>query len=127
MTKNSKFRSVNFNESNLITCFANDYGYENWIKEALNFYYDEGDIVILVSSSGNSKNIVNAAKWCIKRKAKLISLSGHRKINNFNNINKNGISFWVNSMSYNYVEVSHLFILLCLSDTLIGKSIYKST
>ena len=59
------------NESNLITCFSNDYGYENWIKEALNFYYDKGDVVILVSSSGNSKNIVNAAKWCIKKKQNL--------------------------------------------------------
>ena len=127
LTKNSKFRSVNFNESNLITCFANDYGYENWIKEALNFYYDKGDVVILISSSGNSKNIIKAANWCKKVKAKLISLSGHRKSNKLNKINKNSISFWVNSMSYNYVEVSHLFILLCLSDTLIGKSIYKST
>ena len=61
-----------------------------------------------------------------KKKAKLISLSGHRKSNKLNNINKNGICFWVNSMSYNYVEISHLFILLCLSDTLIGKSIYRS-
>ena len=126
LTKNSKFRSVNFNESNLITCFANDYGYENWIKEALNFYYDSGDVVILVSSSGNSKNIVNAAGWCKKNNAKLISLSGHRKTNKLNKINKNGISFWVNSMSYNYVEISHLFILLCLSDALIGKAVYKS-
>ena len=126
LTKNSKFRSVNFNESNLITCFANDYGYENWIKEALNFYYDEGDIVILVSSSGNSKNIVNAAKWLIKKNALLISLTGHKKNNNLNKINKKGVSFWVDSMSYNYVEISHLFILLTLVDVLVGKAIYKA-
>ena len=126
LTKNSKFRTVNFNESNFITCFANDYGYENWIKEALNFHYDKGDIVILVSSSGNSKNIINAARWCKQKNAKLISLTGHRKNNKLNQLNKSGISFWVNSMSYNYVEISHLFILLCLSDTLIGKAIYKA-
>ena len=68
LTKNSKFRAVNFNESNLITCFANDYGYDNWIKEALNFHYDKGDVVILVSSSGNSKNIIKGAKWCNQKK-----------------------------------------------------------
>ena len=126
MTKNAKYRTVNFNESNLITCFANDYGYENWMKEALNFYYDKGDVVILVSSSGNSKNIVNAAKWCNQMKAKLISLSGHKK-NALNKLNKKGISFWVNSMSYNYVETCHLFILLCLVDTLVGKAVYKAS
>lgn len=125
-TKNSKFRAVNFNEANLITCFANDYGFENWIKEALNFYYDKGDIVILVSSSGNSKNIVQAAKWCKHKKVNLISLTGHKKNNTLNKINKNGISFWINSMSYNYVEMTHLFILLGLVDTLVGKTVYKA-
>ena len=37
MTKNGGIRSVNFNESDLITCFANDYGYENWVKESQDF------------------------------------------------------------------------------------------
>ena len=51
MTKNGGIRSVNFNESDLITCFANDYGYEN-CKRTLRFYVDPGDMVILISSSG---------------------------------------------------------------------------
>tara|TARA_X000000950_G_scaffold180078_1_gene218412 strand:- start:34602 stop:35171 length:570 start_codon:yes stop_codon:yes gene_type:complete len=126
LTKNSKYRAVNFNESNLITCFSNDYGYKNWIKEALNFYYDKGDVVILVSSSGNSENIVKAAKWCKQKKIKLISLTGHKKNNALNKINQNGISFWINNMSYNYVETAHLFILLCLVDALVGKTVYKA-
>ena len=33
MTKNGGVRCINFNESDLLTCFANDYGYENWVKE----------------------------------------------------------------------------------------------
>jgi len=63
-TKNASIRAINFNESDLITCFANDYGYENWVKQALNFYADENDLVILISSSGNSMNMVNAANYC---------------------------------------------------------------
>ena len=31
-TKTCKIRAINFNEADLITCFANDYGYENWVK-----------------------------------------------------------------------------------------------
>ena len=63
MTKNGNVRCVNFNESDLITCFANDYGYENWVLKAIEFYSDKGDIVILISSSGESQNMINAAKF----------------------------------------------------------------
>lgn len=58
ITKFLKIRSVNFNEPNLLTCFSNDYGYENWVKEALKAYALKGDLVILVSSSGQSKNLI---------------------------------------------------------------------
>ena len=37
LTKNSKIRCVNYNESSLLTCFSNDYGYENWVKKLSNF------------------------------------------------------------------------------------------
>ena len=51
-TKASGIRAVNFNEADLITCFANDYGYEHWVEKALEAYADQGDLVILISSSG---------------------------------------------------------------------------
>ena len=38
LTKNAKIRCINFNESDLITCFANDYGYEHWVEKAVGFY-----------------------------------------------------------------------------------------
>ena len=57
-------RTINFNEADLITCFANDYGYGNWVSKALEFYGDDGDLVILISSSGTSKNIGKCCKKC---------------------------------------------------------------
>ena len=59
-TKQGGIRSVNFNEADLITCFANDFGYENWLEKSLEFYADKKDLVILISSSGKSQNIINA-------------------------------------------------------------------
>ena len=50
LTKNASIRAINFNEADLITCFANDYGYENWVKEGVRFYSDENDLVILILS-----------------------------------------------------------------------------
>ena len=61
-TKQGKIRTVNFNEPDLITCFANDFGYANWLAKCIEFYSDSGDHVILISSSGKSSNIINAAK-----------------------------------------------------------------
>ena len=61
--KVARVRSSTFNNSNLITCFANDYKYENWVAEAIKAHCDNKDLIILISSSGKSKNIVNAAKY----------------------------------------------------------------
>ena len=60
LTKNASVRCLNFNESDLITCFSNDYGFENWIAKAVEFYGDQGDVLIVISSSGQSKNMINA-------------------------------------------------------------------
>ena len=42
LTKNAGLRCSNFNEADLITCFANDYGFERWVEKAVDFYGDEG-------------------------------------------------------------------------------------
>jgi D-sedoheptulose 7-phosphate isomerase len=114
MTKNGGVRCINFNESDLLTCFSNDYGYENWLKQALKFYLDKGDLVILISASGNSKNIVNAAKFTKIKKNKLVTLTG---LNGKNLVNKLGnINFAVNSKNYNLIENVHQYLLLLVID-----------
>ena len=125
MTKNAKIRTVNFNESNLITCFSNDYGFEKCNTKALEYYADKGDLLIIISSSGNSKNLINAARFFkSKRLGKIVTLTG-MSINN--KLKKIGdINFWVNSNSYNVIESLHQIYLLILVDLLIGKSNYKS-
>ena len=116
-TKAAGIRAVNFNESDLITCFANDYGYENWVKEALNSYADSGDLLILISSSGQSKNIINAANRTSELGLKLITLSGFSKTNPLRSIGE--INFWIDSDNYNYVEMTHHIWLLSICDYII--------
>ena len=62
LLKAAGIRALNFNESSLVTCFANDYGYDQWVAESLRLHADPGDLVVLLSSSGESDNIVNAAR-----------------------------------------------------------------
>ena len=126
LSKNAKIRSINFNEAALITCLSNDYGHQNWMKAALNIYCDKGDLAVLISSSGKSLNILNAARWCKKNKIKFITFSGNDKNNPLKKINTNGINFWINSRAYNYIEGMHLLLLMSITDCIIGKSIYKA-
>ena len=76
LTKAAGLRAVTFNEADLITCFANDYGYEHWIARAIESYADPGDTAVLVSSSGRSPNVVNAATCARARGLAVVTFSG---------------------------------------------------
>lgn len=118
-SKVHKIPAISFSSDSFLTCFSNDYGYENWCKKALEIFCDKNDLVILISSSGNSDNIVLAAKHCKKHKIKFITMSGfnkNNKLNKFGNIN-----FWVNSRSYNYIEMTHHIILTSICDYLVNR------
>lgn len=123
ITKNAKIRCVNYNESDLITCFSNDFGYEKWIEKAIEYYGDKGDVLVLISASGNSQNMINACKAAkLKKFNKIITLTG---FNGKNKLYKLGdINFTVKSKSYNLIENTHQILLLSLVDLIIGKSVY---
>ena len=125
LTKNAGVRCVNFNEADLITCFANDYGFEHWIEKAIDFYGDEGDLLIAISSSGNSKNILNGVKTARQGDFKaVVTLSGFA---NDNPLRKLGdINLWLDSKAYNYVENIHQVWLLSIVDLIIGKREYPA-
>lgn len=116
LTKTSGIRAVNFNEADLITCFANDYGYEYWVKEALKAYADRRDLVILISSSGKSPNIVNAAIMLAKMEIEFITFSGFEENNPLRGLGT--VNFWVDSTQYNFVEMTHQAWLLAIVDRL---------
>ncbi len=115
MTKNVKVKAMNFNEADLITCFSNDYGYEKWIEKAIEFYGDKGDILILISSSGKSKNMLNACKSARRKKIqKIITFTGNKKNNPLSKLGD--INLWVDSKIYNHVENTHQIWLLAICD-----------
>jgi D-sedoheptulose 7-phosphate isomerase len=114
LTKICKIRAVNFNEADLLTCFSNDYGYENWVQKALSFYADKGDLLICISSSGQSKNIINGAKFAKKIGCKVVTLTGFDKKNKVRKIGH--VNLWLNSKNYNLVEMTHHIWLLSIVD-----------
>lgn len=121
-TKNAGIRCVNFNEADLITCFANDYGYEYWLQKALEFYADDGDLVILISSSGKSPNMIQAAKSGLSTRLRVVTFTGFAEDNPLKALGQ--INFWVNSRAYNVIEMTHHIWLLAVCDLIIGNAEY---
>ncbi len=115
-TQHAGVRATCFNDHNLITCFANDYGYEHWVARALEAYADSGDVVVLISSSGCSPNIVNAAHYARARGLLVVTFSGFSADNPLRAFGTP--SFWVDSRAYNIVESTHMIWVLAVANLL---------
>ena len=114
IVKLTKIRTLNFNNSSLFTCFANDYGHDRWMEQGLIHFGDEGDLLIAISSSGKSKNILNACRAAKRKRFKsIITLTG---FNHDNKIRK--LEIWIFGLIqvYNFIENIHQIILLSTVD-----------
>ena len=108
-TKNGGIRAIAFNDAPTLTCLANDFGYEHVFSKQLEYYATDGDLVIIVSSSGKSGNIMQAAEQAFSQGLDLITFSGMR-VNNV--LRRKGIlNFYVPANDYGLVELAHLTLL----------------
>jgi D-sedoheptulose 7-phosphate isomerase len=122
-TKQAKIRGITFNEADLITCFSNDYGYENWMSEAIKAYAKKSDAVVLTSVSGESPSIVNAAITAKSLGLKVVTFTG-RDSNNA--LKSHGdVNFWVDSHAYNIVECIHMIWVTTVIDAIVGNAVYE--
>ena len=115
-SKQGGVRAMTFNDANLITALGNDCGYENWIAKALDFYADKGDVLILISSSGKSPNVVKAAQHAKELGLYVAAFTGFAQDNPLGSASD--INFWVDSRSYNIVECTHMIWLTAVLDLL---------
>jgi D-sedoheptulose 7-phosphate isomerase len=110
----AKVRATTLHESSLLTCMANDFGYENALARMLMQLLNPGDIVIAISSSGNSMNIRNAATTASGKGAHVVTLTGFSAENPLRDLGHTNI--WLDSHDYGFVEVGHQFILHNIAD-----------
>lgn len=115
-TQHARVRAVAFNDHNLITAFSNDYGYEHWVVRALDAYADPGDVVVLISSSGSSPNIVNAARYAREHDLSCVTFSGFAPKNPLRALGEP--SLWLDCNAYNVVESTHLIWILLVVNLL---------
>lgn len=121
-TKNAGLRAMAISGSPILTTFSNDYGYEKVFQKAIENFSSEGDILIAISSSGTSKNILNACKAAKAKKMKIVTFSGFSVDNP---LKKEGnINFWVDSKAFGYVELIHNLLIHYINDAIIGSIEY---
>jgi len=114
--KNLRIPSLAFNDGSLLTCLSNDLGYERVFSVPIDVLAKKGDIIFAISSSGKSKNILNAASSAKKKGCFVVSLSGfarHNPLRSMGNLN-----FYTPSSSYGAVEIAHLAICHAIVDIL---------
>tara|TARA_R110000772_G_scaffold9601_5_gene31434 strand:+ start:2578 stop:3198 length:621 start_codon:yes stop_codon:yes gene_type:complete len=109
--------SVAVNDGSYITAAANDFGYENIFKRSVDLLVDENDLVVLISSSGRSANVINAAKGAKEKGAKVVTFSGFKSDNPLRQLGD--VNFWVDNDKYNIVESVHNAWLVSTVDLII--------
>ena len=122
LTKQAGIRCVCFSDASLITAYANDYGYDQWLSGAITGYGDRGDVVILISSSGQSANMIEAARAARQKGLRLVTLTGFASDNPLRALGD--LNLWVESRAYNVVEATHQIWLMSVCDLLIGSPEY---
>lgn len=112
-TKALGLPSVCFSDGSRLTCYINDYGRDEAYAKFLEHFATDKSLVILISSSGNSENILTAAEWCVQSDVPYITLSGFNPENRLRKMYKmfSELDFHVASEDYGIVENVHSIFL----------------
>ena len=113
--KNGEIPATAFNDPSLLTCISNDYGYEYVFEKPITMFGKKGDILIAISSSGTSENILNAVQAAKEKDLFVITMSGFSKENPLRALGD--INFYVPSEVYGHVEIAHLILSHTILDT----------
>ncbi|MEN9653951.1 MAG: hypothetical protein RL235_63 [Chlamydiota bacterium] len=116
LMKALKIPSHTLYDSNLLTCLANDYGYAEVFSYPLDILLKPGDVLVAISSSGKSTNIVKAAQIAKDRGASVIALTGFSHDNPLRKLGS--LSFWIDRSDYGIVETAHFFLLHTIVDVM---------
>lgn len=113
-------KTVDFNSPAMLTCMANDYGYENVFARPVEFFAEKGDILFAISSSGKSPNILKACKMAVGKGCHIITFSGFGADNPLRRVGH--LNFYTPSTHYGFVESAHQMLLHCILDLYIKKT-----
>lgn len=110
----SGLRAFTLSDQAMLTCFTNDYGYTNAYGMLLARLARPDDVLIAISSSGGSSNIVTAIQKMLALGGRVMTLTGFSEDNPVRRLGE--INAWLDSKEYGLVETGHLLIMHYLAD-----------
>lgn len=124
-TKNGGIRAMSFNDASALTCLGNDYGYEDVFWRQIEMHGLAGDVLIAISSSGSSPNILKAAEKARQLGCLVVTMTGFSKDNPLRSMGD--FNLYVPSGEYGFVEISHLSLCHAIVDLAMGYGIDEKT
>ncbi|HBR15732.1 MAG TPA: phosphoheptose isomerase [Candidatus Omnitrophica bacterium] len=115
--KNIGIKAITFNDSTLLTCLSNDIGYAYAFEKSIEIFGEEGDVLMAISSSGKSENILRGVAAAKKKRLKVVTFSGFDEHNPLRS--EGEYNFYVPIAEYGYVEAIHHLLCHCLVDILL--------
>jgi D-sedoheptulose 7-phosphate isomerase len=117
-SKNGGIRSLAFNDGAALTCLSNDFGYEHVFSKQIELHARPGDLLIAISSSGKSLNILNAVDMAHEKGCFVVTLSGFSPDNPLRNFGD--YNLFVDAKEYGFVEITHLSLCHAILDLAMG-------
>ena len=118
LSKNGGIRSMAFNDASAITCFSNDYDYDQVFSRQISLHAASGDVLVAISSSGNSANILNAVAAAKECDCTAITMSGFGSDNRLRA--RGDYNVYVPSEEYGFVEITHHCLCHAITDLSMG-------
>lgn len=116
--KNAGIPALSFNDGVIMSALSNDEGYDEVFARQVGFYANDDDLLIAISSSGNSMNILNAVAAAREKGCHVITMSGFRPNNPLRQLGD--FNLYVPSGEYGFVEIAHLSLCHALVDLTMG-------
>ncbi len=117
--KNGGMRTHSMLEPSTITCLGNDFGYEHVFSKQIDIVAEAGDMLVAISSSGNSPNIVNAAKTAKEKGLRVLTFTGFSPDNKLRSLGD--FNVYVPCNEYGPVESIHNLILQQIVDDIVAR------
>lgn len=103
--RTANIKTLCFSDASLLTCMGNDLGYPAVFAAPIESHGEPGDLLIAISSSGQSANILNAVEAGKRKGCTIVTLSGFAADNPLRQQGR--INFYVPSHAYGHVELVH--------------------
>lgn len=116
--KNGNMRALALTDGATLTCLGNDYGFEHIFAKQIEMLGAAGDLLVAISSSGNSPDILRGVAAARALGFAIVTMSGFAPDNRLRALGD--YNLYVANREYGFVEVTHQALIHAVLDIACG-------